>query len=372
MLRFSLLALGLFTSVAAAQPNLPEPKIFPPDETTLKEIAAKTAELKAAMEKPNPDIEIYLKAAEWIVRHGEWYSEKSAKQTLDVLAVGLARAKEAKDGKAPWLEARGKPIARGYKSNVDNSVQPYSIEFPAQYDPKKKYRIDIVLHGRDSTLTEVKFLAGKVGVKADAKLDHFVVEVYGRGNNAYRWAGEADVWEAIGKAIETIGYIYENGTPEIPQVVLRGFSMGGAGTWHYGLHHPGAFAVIGPGAGFTTTRGYIKNLPAKLPDYIEKCLHIYDAVDYAENAFNLPVVAYSGERDPQKAAADNIEKLLMEFKEPHTFKHLVLFFRWYGSRELDRFPSADLDVFVKRLDLSRVFFGGFVLDESLGNLLGTS
>src|SRR5262249_17501593 len=30
----------------------------------------------------------------------------------------------------------------------------------------------------------------------------------------------------------------------------------------------------------------------------------------AENAFNVPVVAYSGADDPQKAAADNIEKAL--------------------------------------------------------------
>ncbi len=327
MFRLSLLAFGLLTSLASAQPNFPEPKTYPPDEATLKEIAAKTAELNAAItaiKKPTPDVEIYLKAAQWIVGHREWYTEKSATQTLDVLAAGLARAKAAKEGKAPWLEARGKPIARGYKSDVDNSVQPYSIQYPAQYDPKKKHRIDIVLHGRDSTLTEVKFLAGKETAKADAKLDHFVVEVYGRGNNAYRWAGEADIWETIAYALVEIGAIYLNDSAEIPQVVLRGFSMGGAGTWHYGLHHPGLFSVMGPGAGFTTTRGYIQNLPAKLPEYIEKCLHIYDAVDYAENAFNLPIIAYSGEKDPQKAAADNIQKLLKDFKEPHIFKHLVV------------------------------------------------
>src|SRR5205814_5466534 len=100
------------------------------------------------------------------------------------------------------------------------------------------------------------------------------------------------------------------------KVVLGGFSMGGAGTWHIGLHHPFRFAVIGPGAGFTTTHGYIANLPAKLPDYQEKCLHIYDAIDYAENAFNVQIVAYSGENELQKKAADNLEKWLNELKEP--------------------------------------------------------
>ena len=99
--------------------------------------------------------------------------------------------------------------------------------------------------------------------------------------------------------------------------------MGGAGTWHIGLHHPSDFCVIGPGAGFTETHGYVGNLPKELPDYQEKCLRIYDAVDYAENAFNVPVVAYSGEKDAQKKAADNIENALKGFKEPHKFTHLV-------------------------------------------------
>lgn len=82
-------------------------------------------------------------------------------------------------------------------------------------------------------------------------------------------------------------------------MVLRGFSMGGAGTWHLGLHRPDRWCVIQPGAGFTTTIGYAKSID-KLPSYQEACLHIYDAVDYAENAFDVPVVAYSGAMIPRK------------------------------------------------------------------------
>src|SRR5262249_38628398 len=147
--------------------------------------------------------------------------------------------------------------------------------------------------------------------------DFIQLEPYGRGNNAYRWAGEKDVFEALD------GFRYARGYDESPvdscRIVLRGFSMGGAGTWHIGFHHPDKFCVIGPGAGFTTTHGYIANLPKQLPEYQEQCLRIYDAVDYAENAFNVPIVAYSGEIDAQKKAADNIENLLKAFKEPVKF-----------------------------------------------------
>jgi hypothetical protein len=318
--------------VAVAQPpDFPAPKTFPPDEATLKKITDKTAELKKAIgDNHDPDVRVYLKAAEWIVKHGEWFTDKSAAQTVAVLDAGLERAKAKKP---TWLDVRGKPVIRGYESKVDRSVQPYSVRFPDDFDAKKKYRLDVVLHGRDATLTEVKFIAGKEAAKPGKKLDHFEVEVYGRGNNAYRWAGEQDVLEVIGRMVRPpLEYVDDKFEKTLPppwqidptQIVLRGFSMGGAGTWHLGLHHPFTFAVMGPGAGFSTTRGYIGEAKfGKQPDYIEKCLHIYDAVDYAENCFNIPVVAYSGEKDKQKLAADLIEAKLKDFKEPHSFTHVV-------------------------------------------------
>lgn len=318
--------------VAVAQPpDFPAPKTFPPDEATLKKITDKTAELKKAIgDNHDSDVVVYLKAAEWILKHGEWYTDKSAAQTVAVLDAGLERAKAKKP---TWLDVRGKAVIRGYTSKVDGSVQPYSVRFPDDFDPKKKYRLDIVLHGRDGTLTEVKFISGKEAAKAGKKLDHFEVEVYGRGNNAYRWAGENDVLEVMQVMTHPpVEYADEKFEKPLPppwqidetQVVLRGFSMGGAGTWHLGLHHPFTFAVMNPGAGFSTTRGYIGEKKfGTQPDYIEKCLHIYDAVDYAENAFNIPVVAYSGADDPQKLAADLIEARLKEFKEPHSFTHVV-------------------------------------------------
>src|SRR5262249_31077548 len=102
------------------------------------------------------------------------------------------------------------------------------------------------------------------------------------------------------------------------RVVLRGFSMGGAGTWHLGLHHPDQWCVLGPGAGFTTTHGYVANMPDKLAFQEEACLHVYDAVDYAENAFNVPVVAYAGAEDKQLQAAKNVQAKLKALDVPMT------------------------------------------------------
>lgn len=304
-----------------------DPKTFIPDDATKKVIAEKTEELRKAVAALKAkkiaddvliEVEIYLKAAENIVRFEEWLAAASVKWALTTLDQGLARAKQAEGGKAVWRDAPGKWVVRAYRSKVDESIQPYAVLLPADYgkDPKKKWRLDIVLHGRDGSLTEAKFIAGHQG-NAPKDLGYVQLEVYGRGNNAYRWAGETDVWEAWGH------FEHSSRSVDRDRVVLRGFSMGGAGTWHIGLHTPSEFCVIGPGAGFTATHGYIANLPKQLPDYQEKCLHIYDAVNYTENAFNVPVVAYSGEKDAQKKAADNIENALKGFKEKVNFTHLI-------------------------------------------------
>ena len=304
------------------QPNYDPPNVQTPDDATLKRISEKTEELRHAIselkQKKIPDdvlveVEVYLKGAENIVRFSEWYAAASGKWALTALDQGLARAKQAEGGQPVWANIPGKWVVRAYRSLVDGSIQPYAVLLPHDYHSKKDWRLDVVLHGRDSSLTEAKFIATHTG-DAPKDLGYIQLEVYGRGNNAYRWAGEADVFEAIQHGA---GPINPN------RVVLRGFSMGGAGTWHIGLHHPDRFCVLGPGAGFTTTRGYVGNLPKQLPVYIEKCLHIYDAVDYSENAFNVPVVAYSGEKDPQKKAVTNIENALSDFKEPLRFTHLI-------------------------------------------------
>jgi predicted esterase len=309
----------------------PPPKT--PDAATLKQIEEGTAKLKKAIEavyKDVPDIHqadlvVYVKAVEWITRHNEWYAADSGKQTLAVIDQGLKRAESAKGGKTPWLDSAGRSVARGYRSRIDDSVQPYGVIYPPGYgsDPKKKWRLDIFLHGRDSSLTEVKHLNQHNGKPAPKDQDFVQVDIYGRGNNAYRWAGEEDVFEAMDHFLKAEAAAGRKDTIDLRRVVLKGFSMGGAGTWHIGLRHPDRFAVIQPGAGFTTTHGYIAKLPEPLLDYQEKCLTIYDAYRYAENAFDVPIVAYSGEIDKQRQAAENIQAELKKLGLSDRMTHLI-------------------------------------------------
>jgi dienelactone hydrolase len=266
------------------------------------------------------EVEIYHKAAAWLLDQEKIDQKSVADATREVLNRGLLRAAQQARGEAPWLYQTGQSVTRAYRSRIDGSIQPYAVSFPADYgkDRLRKWRVDVVLHGRNDALTEVSFLHQHDSLhNIPADQDWVQIDIFGRGNNAYRWAGETDMQEAVENFLAVEQLLGRAALIDHNRFVLRGFSMGGAGTWHLGLHRPATWCVIGPGAGFTTSHGY-RNVPDKLPSYQEACLSIYDAVDYAENAFDVPVVAYAGADDPQLQAAKNIEEKLKGLNIPMT------------------------------------------------------
>ena len=56
---------------------------------------------------------------------------------------------------------------------------------------------------------------------------------------------------------------------------------------------------------------------------MEDMLTIYDAINYAPNAAEIPIIAYSGEIDAQRLAATNIEKRLKELGLSQHMTHLI-------------------------------------------------
>ena len=249
------------------------------------------------------EVEIYHKAAEWMLRYGEEvYSKDYAGYATDALDAGEARARLLAEGRSPWKEQTGR-VPRAYRSRVDGSVQPYGLVIPDSYDGAVPVRLDVVLHGRNHRLTEVRFIANhSSGEPVPRGQDFIQLNIFGRTNNAYRWSGETDVFEAL-EAVERDYKI------DPDRIVLRGFSMGGAGAFHIGLHHPDRWAAVEGGAGFTETIRYAKR--PNLPPHQRRALRIYDAVDYSLNAVNVPLVGYGGENDAQLQAAVNVREALM-------------------------------------------------------------
>jgi predicted esterase len=251
-----------------------------------------------------PDVEIFHKAVDWAVRYDEFYRSNEVGLARSLLKQGNERARQLREGKPAWLTATGL-VVRGYISRIDGSVQPYGLVVPATFraGDSKTHRLDVWLHGRDNNLTELKFISDRQRSYGEfTPVDAFVLHPYGRYCNAFKFAGEADVFEAMEHVKKS--YRIDN-----QRIALRGFSMGGAGVWHLAAHHPGVWAVAAPGAGFSETAAYTKALAKdpKPPAWEQKLWQLYDATDYAANFANLPVVAYNGTDDPQRQAADMME-----------------------------------------------------------------
>lgn len=248
-----------------------------------------------------PDVEVCAKAVEWIVRHQEFFRPNYADLTDKTIALGQSRLQSLRDGEAPWVGRPGLTTVFGYTSALDDSVQPFAVTLPKDFDPadrQQRWPLHLVLHGRSATMTEVSFIQQHEGKAAKDGLAWIQLDVFGRTNNAYRWAGEVDVFEALA-ATRRLYPIDDR------RITLWGFSMGGAGAWHLGLHYPDRWSSVGAGAGFSDTVKYL-NLKEPLSPLHSKLVRIYDAVDYTLNAANVPIIGYGGELDKQLLAAQTM------------------------------------------------------------------
>ncbi len=254
------------------------------------------------------DTRIFLKGAIW-ARDGK-PGRDATTQTLIEQAVRRATERvnalqsTVTDGKRPsWCDARGK-LLRGFKSDVDGSTQPYGLSIPAGYDPAQPIRLDVVLHGshggRASPTGDLQFInAYDAGDKGTSPPDVNYIELFpmGRlGENAYRFEGETDVFEAIEA-------VCRNYTIDRNRIVLRGSSLGGVGSWQIGLKRPDLFVAVGPTAGPVDTIEFA-NSPwphfvrlDPLTPWQQRMLHQVDAIDYTANARMVPIVAAMGDQD---------------------------------------------------------------------------
>jgi len=302
-----------------------------------KDLESLRAELdgKSALLDLLPDAQIYHKAVDWALRYNEFYQASEVETARQLLTEGAARVKALREGRMPWASATGL-VVRAYVSKIDGSVQPYGLVVPPSYHPETshKYRLDFWFHGRGEQLSELAFISDRERNRGEfTPADTIVLHLYGRYCNANRFAGETDLFEAL-DSVRKRYPIDEN------RLVVRGFSMGGASCWQFATHYAGMWAAAAPGAGFSETAGFLHLYPAGAPrpdGYEQKLWHLYDSVDYAANLFNCPLVAYSGEIDGQKQAADMMALALAD--EGITMTHII------GPQTAHRYhPAAKAEI----------------------------
>jgi hypothetical protein len=280
-----------------------------PDQ--LAQLHAKLDELNTAIKalkdaKADDDLIVDAESCGWIVEttlripnaYGDSDSLTSPfNKCITLLDTGLRRAQEIKDGTAAWPQLKGR-VNRGYRSVVDGTAQPYHVTIPASYDPAKPMPLYIYLHGMSHYVPDMGWdWAGGADRPSNGGNGNYIrVEMFGRGNNSFRWAGETDVMEVLASVRKRY-----NIDPD--RIVLAGFSMGGAGSWQIGLHNPDLFCGLEIDAGVIGNR---LNLDGMTPAQKGATSTYGIMIPQALNVLTVPLVAYAGENDAQLASSGSI------------------------------------------------------------------
>ena len=143
----------------------------------------------------------------------------------------------------PLTASRG-DLHWAYYSAVDNTVQPYRLFIPKNYDARQKWPLVVVLHGMGGD--ENSFFTGYANgsIKEEAeKRGYLILCPKGRGpTSMYLGAAERDVLDVLKETRRQFN-IDEN------RVYLMGHSMGGYGTWSVAVNNPDLFAALAPISG---------------------------------------------------------------------------------------------------------------------------
>jgi hypothetical protein len=277
----------------------------------------RTRAAKAGASPLAGDIQVFLKAVDLALRHGEFYDEKDVAKDVAKVDWALQQAKERLDklDSHPWTAQKGLVI-RGFISAIDGSAQPYGLVIPEALDLARPAPLYVWLHGRGEKETDLHFIHGRAKSAGEVHPDDTIVlHAFGRQCVGFKGPGEQDVLEAIAHAESHYRIDHE-------RIVLMGFSMGGGGSKQIGAHYTDRFCAIHTGAGYSETARFVRLKPENFPPAHEQLLWgVNDVPCYVRNLFNLPFSCYSGEKDGQIQAAQVLEESFKEHGK--TLIHLV-------------------------------------------------
>jgi predicted esterase len=148
---------------------------------------------------------------------------------------------EEVDKGKPALFPPGRPVRLAYRSEIDNTLQPYSVLIPDNYDQKKPWPLLVTLH--DAGADDRRALAGisfpYYGPrKKGSGVNFIVLAPLARGLSDWY------VGESAREVIECISQFKKLYNVDEKRMAIDGFYMGGYGAWRIALLHPDMFKAV--------------------------------------------------------------------------------------------------------------------------------
>ena len=291
-------------------------------EVLKKSIEELSASKEARVQKYLPDVEIFHRAVSLALSENGFFEPADFTRAKELIDEGNRRSEALRVNTPYWTQIVSSPYitVRGFRSKLDGTVQPYGVVFQSSISASG--RADVWCRGRSEKGLELQFLSTRMK-SPDPLPDEGVLMIhpFGRYCNANKLAGEVDTLEALEHAMSQY--------PIDPKrVAIRGFSMGGAAAWHLAVHYPDRWFAATPGAGFSETPDFLKVFQSEaLKPYWfeEKLWTMHDCPVWVRNLRSVPTIAYSGQIDKQKQAADIMAKASWELPEEERFEltHII-------------------------------------------------
>jgi predicted esterase len=167
-------------------------------------------------------------------------------------------------------------LLSAFRSPKDDTLQPFSVHLPANYDPSRRYDLVVGLHG--SGVDEVGFVEWQA-THTFAGRDVIILGPRGRHLSDW-WTGTSG--DDVAELVELAHSVFN-----VSRTYCYGFSMGGYGVWRMGFLHPELFD------GAIVVAGYPH--PPWPPENTKE----NDMRTYIGQAKELPFLVIHGPNDPQ-------------------------------------------------------------------------
>jgi pimeloyl-ACP methyl ester carboxylesterase len=291
-----------------------------------------------------------------------WYDFGRAPRDWQFIKRQLETARDYSrrlaEGQDPWKDTTGL-LVKAYRSDFDDTLQPYGLYVPRDYDPRKAWPLLVSLHGATSNhllnRRRVFGLGNRPGESdyeairnediAFPEVGFIVLTPYGRGEVAtYNGIAEEDVL----RAMDDVKRAYN---VDEDRVYLTGLSMGGGGTWHLGLRYPDRFAAIAPvcAVGDLSLMTFLQGVK----DEDRAFLDLTGPTAIAENASNQHVFIFHGDSDPA-VAAEHSRRMANRYRDLGWLGKTAFYFEQPGVHHFAwDFAYRDASLFARLAPIER-------------------